>query len=189
MFCPKCGYEFQKGYRKCSKCDEFLVENIDEEMKYYNRFSLFNKLRPQIDSLKKFAYKALQNNIVKCLLMGILCLLYTLVVFSFEFNTLIDIYLTFFLFGAVFFIISLNNKWKNLYILPLAWLTNIIYAFIVSYFFYTGGGFISFGWDFMFILWITYILVPNILYTLLLAIIHQIIRKNIMKKAINKTNY
>jgi len=71
----------------------------------------------------------------------------------------------------------------------LAWLTNIVYSFVGSYFFYSGGGFISFGWEIRFITWLVYILVPNFMYTLLIAIIHQITRKIIIKKASNKTNY
>jgi len=30
MYCPKCKSEFQEGYDHCHKCDEDLVESLEE---------------------------------------------------------------------------------------------------------------------------------------------------------------
>ena len=162
MFCPKCGNEYEKGYTQCSDCNISLVENLCLKKTATSKLVFYTIKNPFLKTL------------INLLFLSFLCLLFFITLAATT-SDMKSIYIADFLFGISLFSFFSLKRSKSLFILPLAWILNIIYLFIITYIsdLSTSGGFISFGWEFAFIVGTCVYLLPNIILTFVLAIIYK----------------
>ncbi|MGI6588258.1 MAG: hypothetical protein ACOX2N_05705 [Peptococcia bacterium] len=160
MFCPKCSRQYLEGEQECTECKVSLTEKAEKK------------------SIRKTRF-------LQCFLLSLICFL--IFVGCMEFFTADATIFLCFIFGFLVFAFFLDNDWGNLFVLPLAWLLVILYALPFCCFFCTGDiGWIALGGQIEFMVGLFFLIVPNIIYSLLLAVIHWGIRKKRIKNNLER---
>jgi len=170
MFCPKCGQEYQEGTHECTECKVPLSENTDKAMKPFKMMRFM-----QCFFLSVLCFGFLLFGILVACALGVN-----------PFHNPVLFYLLSAIFGAVILAVFLYNNWESFFVLPLAWLLNVIYIFIlcdIEFLHYKKlSAWHLWGGEFLFprtaLIFISLLVLPNIIYSLLLTAIYPKVKKN-----------
>jgi hypothetical protein len=160
MFCPKCSRQYQEGEQECTECEVPLMEEIYREPSKFGLCIFLN-------------------------ILSVMCLVFSIIMAQ-VCDSLVICYLFFVVFGAIVFAYFLHNDCESLFVLPLAWGLNILYVVIIFLLDQVGFIFIGFGVSIGLLYSAIYFILPNIIYSLLLAVIYWRIRKKRIKNNLER---